>query len=134
MKEKEKAKKRVKQRASAGVLGKTLTRRSRGLCELCGGREQPFPWELPPFPTEPDPLRTLMACARCRAWLEGGRFRPVEAHFLTAAVWADEPAIRLAAGRLLLTVDDADDPWVRDALDAVDLDPDTAELRARSPG
>ena len=123
------AKKRTKQRSAVGNLGKLLTRRSRGLCELCGSKDGPFPWELPPFPEEPEPERTLMACARCRSWLNGGEIRPMEAYFLSTAVWADEPAVRLAAARLLLAVDFPDDPWVRDALDAVDVDPSTGEFR-----
>jgi protein PhnA len=121
--------KRWKQRPQVGLLGKTLTRRSRGACELCGSKDAPFPFELPPFPTEPDPERTLMACRRCREWLDGGEVRPMEAHFLSRAVWAEEPAVRLAAARLLLAVDDPDDPWMRDALDAVDVDPETGEFR-----
>jgi protein PhnA len=125
------ARKRVKQRAVVGGLGKALTRRSRGTCELCSSKNEPFPWELPPFPEEPDPDRTLMACARCRQWLETGNFRPIEAHFLSAAVWSEEPAVQLAAARLLLAVDDPEDPWVRDALDAVDVDPETGEFRSR---
>ena len=124
-----KGRKRIKQRPAIGLLGKDLTRRSRGACELCGSKDRPFPWELPPFPDEPDPDRALMACARCREWLEGAAVRPMEAHFLSSAVWAEEPAVRLAAARLLLAVDGPDDPWVLDALDAVDVDPDTGEFR-----
>jgi hypothetical protein len=121
--------KRYKQRPSVGLLGKDLTRRSRGRCELCEGREGAFPWEVPPFADTPDPSRTLMACRRCREWLEGAEIRPVEAHFLSSAVWSDEPAVRLAAARLLLAVDDVDDPWVRDALETADVDPATGEFR-----
>jgi hypothetical protein len=123
------ARKRLKQRAAVGVLGKALTRRSKGHCELCQGRDDVRPFELVPFPEEPVLERSLMACARCRSWLEGGEIRPMEAHFLSGAVWADEPAVRLAAARLLLAVDDPEDPWVRDALDQVDVDPGTHEFR-----
>ncbi len=123
------ARKKWKQRAAVGALGKDLTRRSRGKCELCAGKDQPMPWELPPFPEEPAMDRTLLACGRCRGWLEGGDIRQVEAHFLETAIWADEPAVKLAAARLLLVIDGADDPWVRDALEAVDIDAATGEMR-----
>lgn len=124
------ARKRIRQRAAVGVLGKDLTRRSRGTCELCGSREEPRPWELPPFPEDPDLDRALMACRRCREWLDGSRpVVPVEAHFLQSAVWSDVPPVALAAARLLLSIDDPDDPWMRDALDAVDVDPETGEYR-----
>lgn len=99
------------------------------MCELCGSKESPFPFELAPFPEEPDPARTLMACATCRSWLDGAKFRPMEAHFLSGAVWAEEPAVKLAAARLLLAIDDPEDPWVHDALDAIHVDPATGELR-----
>jgi protein PhnA len=123
------SRKKVKQRALVGVLGKDLTRRSRGRCELCESRENVRPFELPPFPEEPDPERTLMACERCRRWLEHGDVDPVQARFLGSAVWSELPPVRLAAARLLLQVDFVDDPWVRDALDAADVDPETLEFR-----
>ncbi len=123
------ARKKTKQRPQVGLLGKLLTRRSGGRCELCESRDAPFPWEVPPFPTEPDPDRTLMACGRCRAWLDGAEMRPVEAYFLSGAVWSELPAVKLAAARLLLAVDDPEDPWVHDALDAADVDPATGEFR-----
>lgn len=122
------SRKRPRQRAAVGILGKDLTRRSRGRCELCGGREGVRPYELPPFPDQPSLERALMACARCRDWLETGRVAPVEAHFLSGAVWSEEPAVQLAAARLLLACDFADDPWIRDALEAADVDPETGEF------
>src|SRR5688572_6034741 len=60
------ARKKPKQRAAVGALGKLLTRRSKGRCELCMGTTDVRPYELAPFPEEPDPERTLMACSRCR--------------------------------------------------------------------
>jgi hypothetical protein len=121
--------KRIKQRPQAGILGKHLTRRSRGKCELCESRDQPRPFELSPFPEEPDLDRTLMACQRCRCWLEVGKINPIEAHFLEGAVWAELPPVRLAAARMLLSYNDFDDPWMRDALDATNVDPTTLEFR-----
>jgi protein PhnA len=124
------ARRKVKQRPAVGILGKLLTRRSRGRCELCEGREGVRPWEIPPFPDEPDPERTLMACARCRAWLEAGVAQGIEAQVLAQSVWSEEPAVRLASARLLLASDFAEDPWIRDALDAAGVDPSTGEFAA----
>ena len=73
--------------------------------------------------------RSLVACARCRDWLENAHVVPVEAHFLCTAIWSDEPAVSLAAARLLLTADDPNNPWMRESLDAVDVDPATGEFR-----
>ena len=121
--------KRKKQRPLAGTLGKHLTRRSRGRCELCESRDEPRPFELAPFPDEPDPERTLMACRRCRTWLEANRIDPIEAHFLEGAVWAEVAPVRLAAARMLLSNEDLNDPWMHDALDATNVDPNTLEFR-----
>lgn len=124
------ARKRLKQRPQVGVLGKDLTRRSRGRCELCESREDVRAYELTPFPEEPEMDRSLMACGRCRRWLEGDEdVVPREAWFLSSAVWSQEPAVQLAAARLLLRCDDPDSPWMREALEAVDVDPATGEFR-----
>ena len=120
--------KRVKQRPEAGWLGKVLTRRSRGKCELCDGNDGNRPFELVPFPEEPELERTLLACARCREWLEKESIDPIQAHFLGSAVWADEPAVRLAAARLLHANDGMDNPWVRDTLESIGFDVESQEL------
>ncbi|MFT4624698.1 MAG: protein PhnA [Myxococcota bacterium] len=121
--------KRIKQRAAVGRLGKFLTRRSGGRCELCEDRAGLQGFELVPFSDEPTMERSLLACARCREWLERGGVDPIQARFLESAVWSQEPAVRLAAARLLLVVDDLSDPWLQDALDAAGVDPVTQELR-----
>jgi protein PhnA len=121
------ARKRIKQRAQVGVLGKALTRRSRGRCELCEGREGVRLHELPPFPEDPDPERTLMACGRCRGWLETQRIEAVGAHFLAGAVWSEVDAVKLAANRLLLCHEGQGEPWVVEALDVCPVDPQTRE-------
>lgn len=123
------SRKRPRQRPQVGRLGKDLTRRSRGRCELCERREEVRAYELWPFPDAPELDRALMACARCREWLDRRTIDPIEAHFLGTAIWSDLPAVRLAAARLLLTNHDLDDPWLRDALDAADVDPATGEFR-----
>ncbi len=120
---------RHRQRPQVGRLGKELTRRSRGKCELCGRRVDVRAFELWPFPEEPTLDRSLMACERCRRWLERASIVPIEAHFLGTAIWSELPAVRLAAARLLLTSDDIDDPWLYDALEAADVDPETGEFR-----
>ena len=126
--------KRQKQRPEVGWLGKDLTRRSKGRCELCGSGDAVRPFELWPFPETPTLARTLHACARCRHWLERGVVDdPVEARFLEEVMWSEEPAVRLAAARLLVVADFADEPWIRDALDAIHFDPETGEL-TRLPG
>jgi protein PhnA len=122
-----------RQRPAVGALGKELTRRGRGKCELCEGKEGVRAWELPPFPEEPELDRTLLTCARCRNWLEGEPVVPLEARFLGEAVWSQVPPVRLAAARLLLAWGYLDDPWLADALEAAEVDAKTGEFRVRAP-
>ncbi|MEO0601787.1 MAG: hypothetical protein AAF211_10140 [Myxococcota bacterium] len=122
------SKKRPKTRPAVGRLGKTLTRRSRGRCELCDRKVGVEPYELPPWPDEPEPDRTLMTCLRCRTWLHLDTTDPVEAHFLGEAIWSEVPPVRLAAARLLIASDDLTDPWLRDAIEAAQVDPATGEF------
>lgn len=124
------ARNKPKIRAAVGRLGKDLTRRSRGRCELCGRRVGIEPYELPPLPEEPDLERTLMTCLRCRTWLHLGKTDPIEAHFLSEAIWSDVAPVKLAAARLLIASDDLTDPWLRDAIEAARVDPETGEFEA----
>lgn len=112
--------KRLKQRAAIGILGKDLTRRSRGRCELCGGKGDVRGWEIPPFPEEPRMDRAVMTCGRCRAWLEGAPIEVVEARFLGTAVWHECEAVREAAGLLLRRIAASDEPWIHEAIDVLD--------------
>jgi hypothetical protein len=124
-----KRRKRVKQRPAIGALGKELTRRAHARCELCESRDELRGFELAPFPLEPEMDRALLTCGRCREWLEHGGVVPIEAHFLRTAVWSAHDAVRLAAARLLLSIDDPEDPWMREVLEASGVDPETQELR-----
>ena len=123
---------RYRQRPAVGILGKGLTRRSRGACELCESRDKTRPFELPPFPEDPDPERTVMACDRCRDWLEKERADTEVAHFLCAAVWSEHRAVRLAAARMLTNCVDPT-PWMQEALESANIDPDTREFRPERP-
>ena len=125
---KKRRRKPMRQRAAAGMLGKEITRRSRGRCELCEGREGVRLFELEPFPVEPSPDRTLMACEPCRLGLEGRRRDLLRAGFLNAAVWSEEPAVRLAACRLALCLDLADDPLLESAMEVAGFDTETGEM------
>ncbi len=124
------SRKRPKQRAAVGRLGKFLTRRSRGRCELCSDRDSVRPFELVPFPPEPDPDRTLMTCARCRHWLERGSVDAIQARFLETAMWSDLVAVRMAAVRLVVQIDDPTNPWLADTIEATGIDPTTGEPQA----
>ena len=112
-------------RAAVGALGKALTRRSRGRCELCESREGLQPYEVWPLQPIPDMDHTLLACARCRGWLDTQLIVPVEAHFLSTAVWSDSLAVRLASSQLLRCADFDDTPWMQEALANLVLDDDS---------
>ena len=75
-----------------------------------------------------------MACMMGRQWLESGRVEPFRAQFLASAIWSNELAVRLAAARLVLAVNQPDDPWLSDTLEAANIDPETGEFRTEPGG
>ena len=110
------------------ALGRGLARRARSTCELCEATGVPLgPWEVPPLPEEPEEERTVLACGRCRAGLDGGRLEPQEWRFLEGSVWSPVPAAQVAAARLLRRLAAAGEGWATDVLDGLVLEPDLEE-------
>jgi protein PhnA len=102
--------------AELNALGKDLSRRAGSVCELCGGRETPRPFLVPP-PDEPDLDNAILACERCRALL-GGPKLPRDAsdlRFLEKAIWSEVPAVQVAAVRLLRRLAAAGVSWATEA-------------------
>jgi protein PhnA len=110
------------------ALGKELARRAKSKCELTGAAGVPLrPYEIPPVPADPDPDRILLLSEACHAALA----RPAaidcrEWRCLGEAVWSDFPALQVVAWRLLNQLAKRDD-WAREALAAVELEPEVEE-------
>ncbi len=122
----------AKQQALA-ALGKDLSRRAGSACELCGGKDTPRPTLVPP-PSEPDLSTAILACARCRDLLGGGRLGPPDdLRFLLSTVWSDVEPVQVAAVRLLRRLVRDEVAWAQEAEDGLYLDEDL-EARISAEG
>lgn len=115
-------------------LGKDLVRRARSRCELTGAAGVPLQaFEVPPVPPEPELERTLLLSHEAVAALErpqhidGRQWR-----CLAEAVWSEHPAVQVVAWRLLDAIARRE-PWARETLDEVFLDPAVEEWAKQSP-
>lgn len=109
--------------ADLSMLGRTLCRRARSACELCGASKVPLsPWEITPLSEEPDPDRALLLCARCRKGAEGSKLDPAEWRFMESAVWSELPAAQIQAVRIVRRLESA--VWARELLEGLYLEPE----------
>jgi protein PhnA len=118
-----------KQRQEAiALLGRPLARRSRSRCELCeAGQVRLVPFEVAPFPEEPDPDRAAMLCETCLAGAVGGRLDPLAWRHLERACWAEVPAVQVLAVRLLRRLAAERVGWATAALEGLYLEPEVEE-------
>lgn len=111
------------------LFGKDLARRAHSRCELCEASGVKLSaYEVPPVPALPEFERCVFICDPCREQVENPRkFEPGE-HWrcLTQAVWGDLPAVQVLAVRLLRR-QAATQPWAREALEDLFLDPEIEE-------
>lgn len=106
-------------------LGRSLARRARSTCELCGERGVRLdPVEVEPLPDEPDLEHAVMICERCQGGLSGGALDAVSWRFLETAVWAELPVVQVVAVRLLDRLVEDGVPWAAQTRDTLYLEPD----------
>lgn len=113
--------------AAIAGLGKWLTRRAKSSCELCAADQPDLrPIEILPVEEAPSLDAAILACARCRALIEGGKLprEPAELRFLEGSAWAELEPVKLTALRLLRKLATADVSWARETLDSVWVDED----------
>jgi len=109
-------------------LGRSLSRRARNHCEICGEGGSLKVIEVEPLFEEPDPERALMACARCEEGL-GKKGPDAETmRFLETTIWSDTLPAQLAAVRLVRILAGQGTQWAVDALDGLYLDEQTEAL------
>ncbi len=116
-----------------GLLGKPLARRAQRRCELCEAAGVALqPYEVPPAPAEPALETTLLLCDTCTEQIEDSRKRqPARWRCLESAVWSTEPAVQVAAVRLLRQLSDHD--WARETLQGIDLEPEIEAWVVKEP-
>jgi protein PhnA len=104
------------------TLLSTLSARASGRCELCGADAGLAAYLVPPV-AAPDADRALLACAACRAQLDGDTpLAPAHWNGLREAVWSEVPAVQVVAWRLLTRL--SGEAWAQELLEQVYLDDD----------
>ncbi|ADZ69880.1 PhnA domain-containing protein [Polymorphum gilvum] len=99
-----------------------LTARAGGACELCGAGAGLTAFLLAPR-ADGSAETAVLVCETCRAGLEGGDLDPTHWRCLAESAWSQEPAVQVAAWRLLTRL--PAEPWARDLLDQIYLDDET---------
>lgn len=114
-----------KRKAAVAGLGRTLSRRARSACELCGDGGELTVVEVAPAPEEPDADAAVMLCPRCIRATEGGRGAPPasELRFLEGAVWSEVVPAQVLAVRLTRRLAAGGAVWAADLLGGLYLDP-----------
>ncbi len=104
---------------AVAALGRSLSRRARSRCELCGDGGPLAVVEIPGGPEEPDEEWAVMLCARCRD-LE--RADPGDCRFLEGSAWSETVPAQVLAVRHLRHLAADGVGWAADALDGLWLD------------
>lgn len=110
------------------LLGKNLTRRAGGTCELCEGTEgKVAAFEVPPLPEEPEIERCALLCEPCRRAADGGALDSDDLRFLETSAWSELPVLQVLSVRLLrrLAVDSVH--WAVALLDTLYLSEEVEE-------
>ena len=113
--------------AAVAALGRTLSRRGRNHCELCGAKASLSVVEIPPLPEAPDPDQAVLVCARCKRLLDGKSDDPGTLRFLEESVWSEQPPVQIAAVRLVQGLASSGVDWAERILEGLYLDPDIEE-------
>jgi protein PhnA len=109
--------KQIAYREALSQIGKDLARRAKSKCELSGKRGSLVTVDLCEGDYEPVLATVVLVCAEVAEHI-AGRALNEPLHYVNDAVWSPEPAVRLAAERILVQIEA---PWARDALDNVRL-------------
>lgn len=96
----------------------TLMQRADHACELCGATDGLAAWQHPADAERDD--ADLVACATCRAQLDGGDLDARHWTCLHGAAWSEVPAVQVTAWRLLHAL--TGEPWASDLVAQIWLD------------
>lgn len=100
-------------------LGRSLSRRAKSCCELCGESAPLKVVEVAGGPEEPDEDWALMLCERCR---DLDREDPADQRFLEGSMWSETVPAQVLAVRQLRKLAASEVVWAVDALDGLWLD------------
>lgn len=102
------------------MLGKSLARRSKSSCELCGTSTSLHIYAVPPV-IDPTIDTCLLICETCQTQLDNPNALDANHWFgLQERIWSEVPAVQVVSWRLLQRL--KDQTWVQDLLDQAYLD------------
>ncbi|SIO07101.1 phosphonoacetate hydrolase [Sulfurivirga caldicuralii] len=99
-----------------------LMERAGGKCELCGATENLSAVALEPSDGSAD--QSILVCDSCKGMLEGGELDANHLRCLNESAWSQEPAVQVAAWRLLSRLAAEGETWAQDLLDMLYLEED----------
>ena len=99
-----------------------LMERAGGACELCGATEGLSAVALPP--SDGSAEQSVLVCETCKGMLEGGELDTNHLRCLNESAWSQEPAVQVAAWRLLSRLAAEGETWAQDLLDMLYLEED----------
>ena len=104
-------------------LGRTLSRRCRSLCELCGtGGVALHATEVPPLPEHPNEEAAILVCEACTHQMRSKKPDATTLRFLEQTVWSDIVPVQLAAIHLLRRLAQQHVSWATECLDGLWID------------
>jgi protein PhnA len=101
-------------------FGKSLARRCKSHCELCGKNTSLSIYEIPPVDS-PDIDKCIMICSEC--YEQVNNMDKIDEHYwhcLNETAWSEVPGVQVIAYRLLKKLDSA--LWAQDLLEQLYLD------------
>ena len=99
-----------------------LKARSGGQCELCGSTEDLSIYEV--APSDGSAGKSILVCRTCREQIESpDSIDPNHWHCLNESMWSTEPAVQVAAYRMLKRLAPTEG-WAQDLLDMLYLEPE----------
>lgn len=105
------------------LLGKSLARRSKSCCELCGASTSLHIYAVPPV-IDATIDTCLMICETCQTQLDNPTAMDATHWFgLQERIWSEFPVIQVMAWRIMQRL--KDQTWAQDLLDQAYLDDDT---------
>ena len=111
------------------LFGKSLVRRSKSTCELCGETGQKLNiYEVGKIEVEPDYERCIHICDTCMDTIE--RIKKADENdlrFLNHAIWSEENIVKATAIDVIKQIE-GKYSWIDDLLDMVYMDEELGEL------
>ncbi|MEI6856523.1 PhnA protein [Psychrilyobacter sp.] len=111
------------------LFGKTLVRRSKSTCELCGETGQKLNiFEVGKIEVEPDFDRCIHICDTCMNTIDRlKKANENDLRFLNHAIWSEENIVKATAIDLIKQIE-GKYSWIDDLLDMVYMDEELVEL------